>query len=31
MNVEEYKNQDYVIEKVLEKDQIDETDYYLVK
>src|SRR5204863_4538479 len=31
MNVEEYENQNYVIEKILEKDQIDETDHYLVK
>ena len=31
MNVKEYKNQNYVIEKILEKDQIDETDHYFVK
>ena len=31
MNVEEYENQNYVIEKILEKNQIDEIDHYLVK
>ena len=31
MNVEKYENQDYVVEKILEKDQIDETNHYLVK
>ena len=31
MNVEEYENQNYVVERILEKNQIDETDYYLVK
>ena len=31
MNIEEYENQDYVIEKILKKNQIDETDHYLVK
>ena len=31
MNVEEYKNQDYVVKKILEKNQIDRTDHYLVK
>ena len=31
MNVKKYKNQNYVIKKILEKNQIDETDHYLVK
>ena len=31
MNVEEYENQDYVVKRILEKDQINETDHYLVK
>ena len=31
MNVEKYKNQNYVIEKILKKNQINETDYYLIK
>ena len=31
MNIKEYENQNYVIKKILEKDQIDETDYYLIK
>ena len=31
MNIEEYENQNYVVKKILEKNQIDETDYYLVK
>ena len=31
MNVEEYENQNYVVEKILEKNQIDEMNYYLVK
>ena len=31
MNVEEYENQNYVVKKILEKDQINETDHYLVK
>ena len=31
MNIKEYENQNYVVEKILKKDQIDETDYYLVK
>ena len=29
MNVEEYKN--YIIERILERDQINEIDYYLIK
>ena len=31
MNVKEYENQDYVVEKILEKNQINETNHYLVK
>ena len=31
MNVKEYENQNYVVEKILEKDQINRTDHYLVK
>ena len=31
INVEKYKNQNYVVKKILEKNQINETDYYLVK
>ena len=31
MNIKKYKNQDYVVEKILEKDQINRTDHYLVK
>ena len=31
MNVEKYKNQDYIVEKILKKDQINKTDHYLVK
>ena len=31
MNVEEYENQNYIVKKVLEKNQINEIDYYLVK
>ena len=31
MNVEEYKDQDYVVERILEKNQVEERDHYLVK
>ena len=31
MNVEEYKNQNYIVEKILIKNQINKTDHYLVK
>ena len=31
INVKKYKNQDYVVKKILEKNQIDETDHYFVK
>ena len=31
INIEEYKNQDYVVEKILEENQIDEINHYFVK
>ena len=31
MNVKKYKNQNYVIEKILVKNQIDKINHYLVK
>src|SRR6266480_5457914 len=31
MNVEEYKNQNYVVKRILEKNQINKTNHYLVK
>ena len=31
MNVKEYENQDYVVEKILKKNQINKTDHYFVK
>ena len=31
MNVKEYENQNYVVKKILKKNQIDKTDHYLVK
>ena len=31
MNIKKYKNQNYVVKKILEKNQINETDHYLVK
>ena len=31
INVKEYENQDYIIERILAKDQINRIDYYLVK
>ena len=31
INIEKYENQDYVVERILKKNQIDETDHYLVK
>ena len=31
MNIEEYENQNYVVEKILKKNQIDEINHYLVK
>ena len=31
MNIKKYKNQNYVVEKILEKNQINKTNHYLVK
>ena len=31
MNVKEYENQNYVVEKILKKDQINEADHYFIK
>ena len=31
MNIEEYKNQNYIVEKILTKNQINEMNHYLVK
>src|SRR5438034_66353 len=31
MNIKEYENQNYVVKKILEKNQINRTDHYLVK
>ena len=31
MNVEKYENQNYIVEKILAKNQINKTDHYLVK
>ena len=31
MNVEKYKNQNYIVKKILEKNQINKTNHYLVK
>ena len=31
MNVERYKNQNYIVKKILKKNQIDETNHYFVK
>jgi len=31
MNVEEYENQNYGVEKILAKNQINKINYYLVK
>jgi len=31
MNVKKYENQNYVVKKILKKNQIDRTDYYFVK
>ena len=31
MNIEEYKNQDYAVEKILARNQIDKIDHYFVK
>ena len=31
INVKKYKNQNYIIKKILERNQIDKTNHYLVK
>ena len=31
MNVEKYKDQNYIVEKILAKNQINKINYYLVK
>ena len=31
MNIEEYENQNYVVKKILKKNQINKTNHYLVK
>ena len=31
MNVKEYENQNYIVEKILTKNQINEINHYLVK
>ena len=31
MNIKKYENQNYVVKKILKKNQINKTDYYLVK
>ena len=31
MNVKKYENQNYVVKKILEKNQIDKINYYLIK
>ena len=31
MNVEKYENQNYIVKKILEKNQINETNHYFVK
>ena len=31
MNVEEYKNQNYIVKKILAKNQINKTNHYLIK
>ena len=31
MNIEKYEDQNYVVEKILEKNQIDRINHYLVK
>ena len=31
MNVKKYKNQDYVVERILKKDQINKTNHYFIK
>ena len=31
MNVKKYENQNYIVEKILEKDQINRINYYFIK
>ena len=31
MNIKKYENQNYVVEKILKKDQINKTNHYFVK
>ena len=31
MNVEEYKNQNYIVERILERNQINKINHYLIK
>ena len=31
MNIEEYENQNYVVKKILKKNQINKTNHYFVK
>ena len=31
MNIKKYENQNYIVKKILAKNQINKTDYYLVK
>ena len=31
MNIKKYENQNYIIEKILKKNQIDETNHYFIK
>ena len=31
MNIKRYKNQNYVVEKILKKNQINEINHYLIK
>ena len=31
MNIKKYENQNYVVKKILEKNQIDEINHYFVK
>ena len=31
INVKKYKNQNYIVKKILEKNQINKINYYLVK
>ena len=31
MNIKKYENQNYIVKKILKKNQINETNHYLVK